>query len=83
MLLPGLGIIRIRYNGYNLSLRSASTPVNRGKDSYFMAKSTIFSPFFVLQRLVVGGAEQRERAVATIMSDSPFGSYRYLTTISR
>ena len=32
MLLPGLGIIRIRYNGYNLSLHSASTPVNRNKD---------------------------------------------------
>ena len=33
MLLPGLGIIRIRYNGYNLSLLSASTPVNHREDS--------------------------------------------------
>ena len=54
MLLPGLGIIRIRYNGYNLSLRSASTPVNRGKDSYFMAKSTIFSPFLCCSDLSSG-----------------------------
>ncbi len=33
MLHPGLGIIRIRYNGYNLSLHGASTPVNRSKDT--------------------------------------------------